>query len=116
MMKALVIDDEIDICRILTSNLKRIGIASSFSTTLTGAWAKISEEFPELIFLDINLPDGSGLDALKLIKTKYPEINIIIISANKGGNERFTAFKYGASYFFEKPFTMKTINTAITAL
>jgi two-component system OmpR family response regulator len=115
-MKAVIIDDEFDICLLLTAILKSHGIISSFTSTLKEGLQKITSEQPHLIFLDINLPDGSGLDALPLIKKKHPDSRIIIISAYDGEAERHAALENGASGFMGKPFSNFKVESTLRAL
>ena len=57
---------------------------------------------PDLVFMDIKLPGGNGLDLTKEIKTKYPDIIVIILSAHDLSEYREAAYQHGASYFLSK--------------
>ena len=57
---------------------------------------------PDLVFMDIKLPGGNGLDLTKTIKTKYPDIIVIILSAYDLSEYREAAYQHGASYFLSK--------------
>src|SRR5688572_6968426 len=94
--KVLIIDDEIDICVLLSGILKIIGMKATFSTTLHEGIQQLSRDNYELVFLDINLPDGSGMDTLPRIKNLNPGLNVIMISAYDGETERRQAREKGA--------------------
>jgi two-component system response regulator PilR (NtrC family) len=68
---------------------------------------------PDLLFLDIHLPDGSGLEALPIIKEKCPTLPVITISAYDNAMEKQTALKAGAAFFLAKPFSVKHVDELI---
>ncbi|MDQ3051481.1 MAG: response regulator [Bacteroidota bacterium] len=105
LKKALIIDDELDICMLLKSILKPIGIEAYYSTSLQDGISSLSNQEFGLLFLDNNLPDGSGLEKLKFIQQQNPGLKIIMISAYDGDVERNQACKDGAIDFIGKPFT-----------
>jgi DNA-binding response OmpR family regulator len=111
--KVLIIDDEPDICFLLGSMLKKKNIETSFANTLSEGFAKLKDLQPELLFLDLNLTDGSGLEAIPKIKNEFPNIKIIIISAYDGSKERITAEEAGAEYFIGKPFDREKVFGAL---
>jgi DNA-binding NarL/FixJ family response regulator len=71
------------------------------------ALQKVESLFPDLIFMDIKLPDESGLELTKKIKTKYPNIILIILTAYDIPEYREAAYQYKADYFLPKGSTSK---------
>ena len=63
---------------------------------------KIKDFLPDLIFMDIKLPDGSGLQLTQEIKSTYPKIKIIILTNYDLPEYRDAALKHGANYFLCK--------------
>jgi DNA-binding NarL/FixJ family response regulator len=63
---------------------------------------KIEHFLPDLIFMDIKLPDGSGLQLTQEIKSTYPKIKIIILTNYNLPEYRDAALKHGANYFLCK--------------
>ncbi len=57
---------------------------------------------PDLIFMDIGLPDGSGLEFTKRIKTARPQVSVAMLTSHGGPEYREAANRYGASHFFTK--------------
>ncbi|MBK6640766.1 MAG: response regulator [Bacteroidia bacterium] len=100
---AIIIDDELDICILLTGMLRQIGFKTRYATTLKEGLTKLSNSSNMVLFLDNNLPDGSGLEALSDIKKDYPDIRVIMISAYDGDAERRRAADNGAADFIGKP-------------
>ena len=106
----LIIDDETDICFLLGKVLSEKKYVVSIAGNLAEGFIKLKEVDPSILFLDIRLPDGSGLDALIEIRKKNPLLKIIMMSAYDGEKERKTAFERGADLFISKPLNMELIN------
>lgn len=111
--KILIVDDEQDICRLLEFIFIKKGYEVCYVHTLYDGFNALNAVTPTIIFLDINLPDGSGLDALLAIKTSHPQSTIISISAL---NAKQKALANGASYFIGKPFTINDINSIVNSI
>jgi DNA-binding response OmpR family regulator len=101
--KALIIDDEPDICFLLKNLLQKEHFDVKVSHTLRDGIINLGEYSPQILFLDVNLPDGSGLELLKTIKHDNPRLKIVMISAYDGFLERNKAMESGANFFLSKP-------------
>ena len=102
--RIVIIDDEVDILNLLKFSLRKFNCQVFCYETLNEGLIGIPEVDPMLIFLDINLPDGNGLNAIASIKQRNPLAKLIMISAYDGKLERSTAFYNGADEFITKPF------------
>ena len=98
-LKILIVDDEIDICYLLSGILKQKNYRTTFVNTLSDAQLMLKKETPSLVFLDNHLPDGLGIDFIEHIKKNYPAIKIVMITANDGSIDRQKAFEEGVDYF-----------------
>jgi two-component system, OmpR family, response regulator len=116
IINALIIDDDIDTCILLSRILIDNKIKSLSVNTLHDAENLFETVNPALIFLDNNLPDGYGLNFLSLIKEKFPNAQIIMITAHGSDFNRRTALLRGAAYFLEKPFSSNDINNVIDSI
>lgn len=76
----------------------------------------IPEIKPMLIFLDINLPDGSGLDVITLIKRNNPQTRLIMMSAYDEKKEKSIAFANGADDYISKPFNSLLITSKLRGM
>ena len=115
-LKALIVDDEVDICFLLSSILRQKQLKPSFVNNLAGARESLQQDTPAIVFLDNHLPDGLGLDFIQYVKSNYPEIKIVMITAHDGLTERKKAHAEGADLFISKPFTREVIDYAIKKL
>ena len=113
---ALIIDDEEDICFLLGNVLKQKNYDVVNSNTLKEGRSKLQVLKPELLFLDIHLPDGSGLSAVKGIRKEFPGLKIVVMSAHDGSAEKKTAMQSGADIFLSKPLSQEVIESSIEQL
>ena len=114
--KVLIVDDELDICYLLSGMLKQRNFRAAFVNSLSDAVKTLQAETPSLLFLDNHLPDGFGLDFIPYVKANYPEVKIIMITAHDGAVERKTAYSGGVDLFIAKPLNRKMIFDAIDKL
>lgn len=104
----LIIDDEEDLCWLLENALLAQGYNVSTVNTLHQSIAFLQKK-PDLIFLDLKLPDGDGMDILPIIKEKTGESIVVIISAYGSKDRMVDANEKGVHSFIDKPFTEETI-------
>lgn len=116
MNRILVVDDEVEICLLLTGMMKKLGFKTAFANSFSDGKLKLSETEFSLVFLDLNLPDGLGFHLIDDVEKNNPKAKIIIISAYDGNIERQRAKIEGADYFIAKPFSKKSILHALEEL
>ena len=114
----LVIEDEPDIRRNLEYNLGREGFNASSVATLDGAYEKINSKKFDLILLDLMLPDGSGLDLCKKIKSnsETEATPIIILTAKDDEVDKVVGFELGADDYVTKPFSVRELILRVKAI
>jgi CheY-like chemotaxis protein len=110
--KALIVDDELDTCLLLSMLLKKFGIPSMKAHTLAEGFEKLSTEKPQLIFLDNNLPDGTGIERIAQFRTQMPNSKLVMITAMSSLRER--AFALGVDGFIEKPLDINKIQYVLS--
>lgn len=112
--RALIVDDETDICYLLSNILKQKNIQTVFAGSLAEADRMLqSPNFFYYVFLDNHLPDGLGINQIKRWKAKFPLIHLIMITAHDSYEERKKASKDGADDFISKPFSKEVILNSI---
>ena len=112
MIRAVIIDDEINnqelisnLLKTYADNVQVVGMANSVDT----AYKIINEQHPDLIFLDIQMPDGTGFDLLK----KFDKINFKIIFVTAHQEYAIEAFKYSALDYILKPLSPSNLLAAV---
>lgn len=114
--KVLIVDDELDICYLLSGMLKQRNFRTGFVNSLSDAVVALQNDTPSVLFLDNHLPDGFGLDFIPYVKQNYPEMKVVMITAHDGAAERKIAYNGGADLFVAKPLSRKLIDEAIDKL
>ena len=114
--KVLIVDDEIDICYLLSVILKQRNLIPTYVNSLSEAEMALKSETPSILFLDNHLPDGLGVEFIKFVKQNYPTVKVILITAYDSKTEEKIALKQGADFFIGKPFTKAVINDTVDRL
>ena len=112
-LEALIVEDEIDICYLLSGILKKKHLRTAYVTTLSAAQTALENQKPNILFIDNHLPDGFGVDFIQKVKNQYPETRIIMITAHDTSLDKEKAMKEGADFFIGKPFTHETISRTV---
>ena len=111
--RILVVDDEKMIRWSLGEALRGWGFDPVEASTAATALSSFEAESPAAVLLDINLPDGSGLDVLRKMRQREPEAVIIMITANVLVDETIAALRGGAYDFIGKPINLEELHVAI---
>lgn len=111
--KILIVDDEPMIRWTLTEALRGWGYEPIEAGTVAGALYSFEEEHPTAVLLDINLPDGSGLDVLTEIKRRRPQAVVIMITANVMVEDTLAALRGGAYDFIGKPINLNELHVTL---
>src|SRR5690349_7502023 len=115
----LVVDDDEAIRWTLKEALHSWGFSSIEGATVAEATQQFKSHLPAALLLDIDLPDGSGLDVLREIKSEHPEAIVIMITGNVRLDNTISALRGGAYDFISKPINLEelriTLRNAIEA-
>ena len=115
MRKILIVEDEGDMCLLLNLLLQSENVECSHAKTLSEAHEFLQKEKPSLVLLDNRLPDGFGVDFIQHIKTKYPDMKIIMITGIDPAVQDL-ALEIGADTFLIKPFTQQQLRQSVNHL
>jgi two-component system NtrC family response regulator len=102
MSRLLIIDDEEQSRQMLKTLLGREGYTTAVARDCRTGWAAMEQEEFEVVLLDVNLPDGSGLDLLPQIRERSSPPEVIIITGRGDRHGAELAIKYGAWDYFQK--------------
>ena len=112
----LLIEDERNICNFIMTTLRTQDYKITFANNATNGLSLAASGCPDLILLDLGLPDMDGLDVIRSIRT-WSNIPIIVISARTQEKEKVDALDAGADDYITKPFgtseLMARIRTAL---
>jgi DNA-binding response OmpR family regulator len=115
-MKLLLIEDEPELARNITDYFSGNGFRCEWVSTLSDAKEKIGMYNYDCILLDLMLPDGDGLKALKHVKSEQKEDGVIIISAKNGLENKLEGLETGADDYLTKPFHLSELMARVQAI
>lgn len=113
LTKILIVDDERFIRMALGEALRSWGYETVEAENVASAIRVFSEDEPGIVLLDIDLPDGSGLDVLNAIKEKKPETIVVMITGNVDIPNVITALRGGAYDFIGKPVKLEELRVTL---
>jgi DNA-binding response OmpR family regulator len=100
----LVVDDDPDILRVMEANLDLHGFHAIPAESFAKAKEVLNARLPDLILLDIMLPDGDGREICKELKKQYPSMPVIMLTARDSVSDKVIGFECGADDYIVKPF------------
>src|SRR6202162_3093720 len=115
MKKIVLIEDDTDLFALLKYNLEKEGFAIAGSQTGKGAVELCRRERPDLIILDIMLPDSDGLEICKAIRahSDLAHIPVIFLTARASETDRIVGLELGANDYVVKPFFVRDLTARI---
>src|SRR5436190_5027245 len=111
--KVLIVDDDQMIRWALTEALRNWGYACIEAGTVNAALATFESDQPAAVLLDVNLPDGSGLDGLREIKRRQPDAVVIMMTGSVLVADTIAALRGGAYDFVGKPINLEELQITI---
>ena len=115
-MKLLIIEDERQLSDDIVNFLVREDYLCEQAFTYNDALMKVGVYEYDCILLDLMLPDGSGLDILRRIKSRSPKTGVIIVSAKSSTDDKVEGLKIGADDYLAKPFHLSELSMRVFAL
>ena len=114
-MHLLIVEDDNELVKTILEYFDSYGYVCEVSKSFRSAKEKIQDSQYDCVVLDINLPDGKGVDLIPFIKecSKSP---ILILSANSSIDDKIAGFDYGADDYLTKPFHLAELNARISSL
>ena len=111
--RVLVVDDDSAICVVVSEALRRAGHSVRIAGTIADRAALLESFRPEILVTDVKLPDGDGLDDVNRIIDRWPDMRVIILSAQNTLNTAVRATEKGAFEYLPKPFDLNELTRAV---
>ena len=112
----LIVDDDPEIRSLLARYLGGQGLRISVASDRRECESQIAESIPDLIVLDVQLPDGSGLDICRALRDRRSRIPVILLTALKEDVDRIIGLEIGADDYLGKPFNPRELVARIKAV
>ena len=109
--KILVVDDNLDSIMIMRSILEARGFTVQVAQTGGEALAQAERDVPDLILLDVMMPEMSGLEVLERLKSTHAtsKVPVIMVTAKMQDEDVMSGYQQGADYYITKPCTAKQL-------
>jgi two-component system OmpR family response regulator len=116
ILKVLVVDDEPNIRDLLSASLRFAGHQVATAANGTDALSMITETKPDIVLLDVMLPDISGFGVTKKIRAMGIEVPILFLTARDDTEDKITGLTVGGDDYVTKPFSLDEIMARISAI
>ena len=113
MTKILVVDDEPEVCELLQADLSEQSYEVITSSSGKEALKKIKQERPQVMLLDIRMPEMNGIDVLKEAKRRDPALAVIMLTAVHDQEIARAAMAAGAADYVTKPIDLAYLHTSL---
>lgn len=116
MSELLLIDDDVELCELLTRWLTQEGFQVSACHDGNSARNTLAKQTPDAVVLDVMLPDGSGLELLKQLRSDHPELPVLMLSARGEPLDRILGLELGADDYLAKPCDPRELTARLRAV
>lgn len=118
MNRIYVVDDEPDMVELLATVLEGEGYDVETYTDGRAALSRVLEEPPELLLLDLMMPDLDGFELLKLLRldARGKDVVVLVVSARTGHQAQLETLQLGANAYIYKPFSPRELATQVRQL
>lgn len=113
--KVLVVDDEVKVADIIKAYLEKDGYDVIFAADGKSAIDRARREKPELIILDLNLPEMDGIDVFRSVRS-FTNIPVIMVTARDEETDRIVGLQLGADDYVTKPFSPRELAARVGAV
>lgn len=108
-MRILLVEDDVSLGAGLKAGLDREGFVVNHVTSGNQALAAVRAEMPDIIVLDLGLPDMDGLTVLKRVREHSADLPVMVLTARAGLDDKVAGLDKGADDYLAKPFDMKEL-------
>jgi two-component system OmpR family response regulator len=115
-LRALVVDDERDLADVLTSMLAHEGWDARPAHDGAAARQLAEQLRPDVVILDVNLPDASGFDVLRDLRALNPAVCVLFLTARDAVEDRIAGITAGGDDYVTKPFSMEEVLARLRGL
>jgi two-component system response regulator AtoC len=116
VLNALVVDDDENSRRAMAVLVAEQGFAAQTADSLREARGRLLHDLPDVVLLDLTLPDGSGFDLIQDLRAQLDHIEVVVITGHATVGSAVEALRHGASDYLTKPVDTVRLRTMLTNL
>ncbi len=116
MKKVLIVDDDQATSAGMADVIEEWGYEAEVAGNLKQAWKSLNDLVPDLAIVDLKLPDGSGMDLLRDVKEKFPDLPIVILTGHGTVDSAVKALKVGAEDYLTKPVDLPRLEVMLQTI
>ncbi|GLY51108.1 DNA-binding response regulator [Lentzea sp. NBRC 102530] len=114
--RLLVVEDEPAIRELLCASLRFAGFTVASAATGTEALTAARSELPDLVLLDVMLPDRDGFEVVRRLRSDGVRVPVLYLTARDGADDRITGLTIGGDGYITKPFSLEEVIARVTAV
>lgn len=111
----LLVEDDIELSALVEKRLSESGYSVDTAATGTQALEKVEEKVPNLVLLDVMLPELDGLEVCRRLRSQHPLLYIIMLTARADELDRVVGLEVGADDYVTKPFSLQELVARVRA-
>jgi two-component system OmpR family response regulator len=115
-LRVLVVDDEPNLAELLTSVLRYEGWETATAHTGQAAVQQAAETDPDVVVLDIMLPDLDGIEVMRRIRSRQPHVPVLFLTARDAVEDRIAGLTAGGDDYVTKPFSLEELVARLRSL
>jgi excisionase family DNA binding protein len=109
----LIVDDEVEVCQMMSRMVGQLGLRTVPATNASAALQHVSWEVPDLVILDLLMPEMSGPEFLQRLRESHPDLPVVIVTAYPDSGLMFEAMQYGPFMLVPKPIDQRQLERAV---
>ena len=114
--RLLVVEDEPGIRELLCASLRFAGFTVASAATGSEALTAASSDVPDLVLLDVMLPDRDGFEVVRRLRSSGVRVPVLYLTARDGADDRITGLTIGGDGYITKPFSLEEVIARVTAV
>lgn len=115
-MKVLLVEDDLQIVSFLKAGLEESGIKAAIALDATSAQQMLATADYSAVILDVNLPEMNGFELCRIIRNRYEQLPVLMLTAMASTHHKLMGFDAGADDYLVKPFDLKELLARLRAL
>jgi two-component system OmpR family response regulator len=115
-LRVLIVDDEVNIAELISMAVRYEGWDAAVAHTGSKAVASARDDRPDAVVLDMMLPDFDGMEVLRRMRSRHPDVPVLFLTARDSVEDRVAGLTAGGDDYVTKPFSLEEVVARLRAL